>query len=240
MGNKSMKNLWENITNSIEKWLDNLQADWGIAPSTTLVIIGILLVLLIFMISNAKKHKKLKKMAEQNQAAAQYLKDNMDVVLEGMDSIEDSLMDLGDKLVEMEKSNELQNQMHDVKGQNQSTQVQGQTPSIIYIDNRQGASSDRVKPEEILKNVSDISANSLEQIRDKAKNEIAPEFKGANKESPFEYVENETQVEDEIQAGEEIQVKETTPRAIYTDRTSGVSKSGKEYTLEQLQKQIKE
>ena len=216
MGPKTMKNLYENIINGIENWLDNIHSSYGIAPTTTLVILGILLVLLIFMISNGKKHKKLRKMAEQNQAAAIYLKDNMDSVLEGMGAIEDTLMDFGDKLEDME-----QKSVRQPAGQ---AAASNPNPSIIYIDNRQGATGGKVDTEEILGNINRVSPVGFE----KAMEEPEPvAFAQEDIGIPFE--------EDE-----EFEVKEVEPRAIYTDRTSGVSKSGKEYTLEQLQKQIKD
>ena len=216
-----MGKLFENLGKSIENWLLHLQDSYGISPGTTLLLAVILLVLLIFIISNGSKHKKLKKMAEQNQAAAMYLKENMDEVLGGMDSIEGTLINFGEKLGAIEKK--------------KKESAPSQNPSIIYIDNRQGTSCEKANEEEILENINRVSNQKTEDpgkdFEEKNDNFIGEDYApgyGTN------------QLFDIKETMPEFTPKETEPRAIYTDRLSGVSKSGKEYTLEQLRKQIKD
>lgn len=211
-----------------------LKIEYGIEPAVTIVLAALILIGLMVIICNMRKHRKLKKAINTNAADIEDANQSIDDIYDSIDILSKNIESFDDKLQRVEdnisKSQEVD------KDQEMGRRF---GPEIIYIDNRQMAGS---KPqgqpdkEEIMDNIDSIMTNLPEERQSQPRvitrcDEDLLIEKNHPMPSPTDF--------NEKLSPEKLEEKGNRP-TVYKDRNSGVSKSGVEYTLEQLQKQIKD
>ncbi len=211
-----------------------LKIEYGIEPAVTIVLAALILIGLVAIVCNMAKHRKFKKAIKANEADIEGANQSIDNIYDSIDNLSKNIELFDDKLQRVEnrvsKSEEA--------GKDQDT---GRRfgPEIIYIDNRQMVGDkqpDKSDKEEIMANIDAVMTNSPDNGQSQTRvitrnDEIISADKIHTMPSPTDF--------DEKLSPGKLEEKGDRP-TVYKDRNSGISKSGVEYTLEQLQKQIKD
>lgn len=213
------------LYNNVRFGIYNLKIEYGIEPAVTVALAALILIILIIIIVAMARHRKIKKKINDNADAIKETRESLHVICDSIDSLTKNVEDLDEKLGEtqerlLETEEGLALQEEAARQVAKQPNYSRSGPDIIYIDNRKMSEPQKAEDEDIISNI-DSAISALVESKELVKE--------APKPSDFDMKITDPNNQDKQGV-----------RAIYRDRNSGISKSGVEYTLEQLQKQIKE
>ncbi len=223
---ETINKLFQQLYSTVEIWLQDLQKNFGIEPAVSIVFACVIFVLLILILRNGRKHRKLKKMVKASD--------------EKIDKISQGIEDTNRKIENAEAKIEQVSQELAKRQSEGSKQSNDSKPGIIYIDYRQNVAGAEARP-----NPAQSIQENVDNIMDHISG-VEPKVPEVAVDSVMEMVKDLADMQPEnkdfdvVIPTEEIVEKVEKTVSHFNDRMTGMSKSGKEYTEEELKKQIKD